>query len=108
VRKRAEYPWQLELPPWFSAAKLTEAERRRRFCEGMFEFEEVFREGARPAPTSSTMPRLACPASRTAASRSPASTLTDAASRRSASSSSGGCRDLVALSQRRLIAPARC
>ncbi len=48
--RRAEYPWQLGLPPRFPAARLTEAERRRRFCEGMFEFEEAFREGGSPGP----------------------------------------------------------
>jgi hypothetical protein len=36
--KRPEYPWQLELPPWAPAAKMTEAERRADFARGRFDF----------------------------------------------------------------------
>ena len=44
--ERPEYPWQFGLPPWApGAGATTEAERRRRFCEFMFELEGVFREG---------------------------------------------------------------
>jgi hypothetical protein len=47
---RPEYPWQLELPTGTSRAKLSEAERRRRSCEDMFEIARVFREGGSPDP----------------------------------------------------------
>jgi hypothetical protein len=43
-KKQPEYPWQLELPPWAPAAKLTEAERRADFARRMFEWEERNRE----------------------------------------------------------------
>jgi hypothetical protein len=49
-RERPEYPWQFGLPPWALGAGATEAERRRRFCEFMFELEGVFREGGSPDP----------------------------------------------------------
>jgi len=48
--ERPEYPWQFGLPPWAPGAGATETERRRRFCEIMFELEEAFREGGSPDP----------------------------------------------------------
>ena len=42
--KRAEYPWQLGLPPWAPAAKKTEAERRADHARHMIEWEERDRE----------------------------------------------------------------
>ncbi len=43
--KKAEYPWQLELPPWAPAAKLTESERRCKFARHTFEWEKMCRSG---------------------------------------------------------------
>ena len=85
-------------PPWALVAKLSEAKRRRRLCEEMFNLEKIFREKRSPTPTAwSTTPGLTSTAPRTAASPSPGSTPTGAALRRSATSRSGGCERLKIL-----------
>ncbi len=42
-KRRPEYPWQLELPPWAPAASMTEAERRADFARFLFEHEKAWR-----------------------------------------------------------------
>lgn len=43
-KKQPEYPWQLELPEWAPAAKMTKAERRADDARYMLEWEEINRE----------------------------------------------------------------
>lgn len=43
-KKKPEYPWQLELPPWAPAAKMAEAERRADHARFMFEHEKTYRD----------------------------------------------------------------
>ncbi len=38
AKRPPEYPWQLDLPPWAPAAKMTEAERRSAGTRSMFDF----------------------------------------------------------------------